>query len=107
MALLPHRVCNDEAYEERLAIMAEAGEESNALYSRANEAAFRTPYSHVATAAFHGDWAPLWRYCQSAGPAGPALLAEIAVKVFVERQWRDAIEKSQGTPKPKGVNSLR
>jgi hypothetical protein len=107
VALLPHRVRDDEAYEERLAIMVEAGEDSNVIYSKANEAAFRTPYSHVATAAFHGDWAPLCQYCLRAGAVGPALLAEIAEKVFVERQWRDAIERSQGTPKPKGVNSLR
>ena len=107
MALLQHRVRDDEAYEERLAIMMEAGEDANVIYSQANEAAYRTPYSQVATAAFHGDWAPLWRYCQRSGAIGPALLTEIAEKVFADRQWRDAIEKSQGIPKPKGVNSLR
>jgi len=107
MALLPHRVRDDEAYEERLAILMEAGDESNVVYSRANEAAFRTPYANAATAAFHGDWTPVWQYCQRAGADGPALLAEIAEKVFTERQWRDAIEKSQGIPKPKGVNALR
>jgi len=105
---LPHRVRDDEAYYERLAILEV---ENDAVYSMghynsANEDACRTRYALAMTAAFHGDWREAWQVLLTAARLGDEVavqtLAELCEKVFADRRWEESIRRSLTEKKPKG-----
>ena len=86
-----------EAFEERLAILLEDGEQDlTAAHRLANDHANRTRYSLVATAALQDDWTGLWAWCaelccQQGDEVARAIQVEIQDVVTRQRKWLKAL----------------
>lgn len=106
----PKRIRDDEAFDERLAILSEASrelEESPPLqqfdYSRANEEASETPLALAMTAAFHGEWVLAWKLLRRNQHRGDQecadLLQIMAERVIKERGWEQTVNHHERKPK--------
>jgi hypothetical protein len=58
-AFNPGYICDDDAYQERLAITLVDGIDVNTAMGTASTCGYGTPWSGALTAAYRGDWAPV------------------------------------------------
>lgn len=106
----PKRIRDDEAFDERLAILSEASRElveppppQQYDYSRANDQACETPLALAMTAAFHGEWVLAWKLLRRNLPHGDEACADLlqimAERVCKERVWDKDSQSHERKPK--------
>lgn len=87
---------DNEAYEERLAIILESWtDDLMTPYRLANETANSTRYSKVATAMLHGDMEPLNRWMRELNSqVAEELRSELTELVLRETEWRHHLQQA-------------